>query len=276
MKIQLKSDEDLTIVTKGGGNVIVPNNTDTSTDKTFATVDQISPGGGPHASTHATTGSDPITPDSIGALRKISNSGSSLDWDNSNNLILSGSYLQIGDTVYDDGSVYTSGQYQHTWQDATGIVAHLDDIPNVPIKVVKRNSTALTPDAQGAVNVVVPTKASEVGAMPESYTGENIVLFELGPTIATAVNSVNDGFRNTIASIAAAFSKSATYAVGSYCTREGTLYKCVTAVSTPGAWTGDANWEKVTVTDEMATIGYVDSKIGDINSVLDAINGEEI
>ena len=45
MKIQLKSDEDLTIVTKGGGNVIVPNNTDTSTDKTLATVDQIGPGG---------------------------------------------------------------------------------------------------------------------------------------------------------------------------------------------------------------------------------------
>ncbi len=41
MKIQLKSDEDLTIVTKGGGNVIVPNNTDTSTDKALATVEYV-------------------------------------------------------------------------------------------------------------------------------------------------------------------------------------------------------------------------------------------
>ena len=52
------------------------------------------------------------------------------------------------------------------------------------------------------------------------------------------------------ASIAPAFSSSSTYAVGDYCTHEGLLYKCTTAVSTAGAWDA-ANWTAVAVTDEM-------------------------
>lgn len=52
------------------------------------------------------------------------------------------------------------------------------------------------------------------------------------------------------AAIAPAFSTSSTYAVGDYCTHEGLLYKCTTAVSTAGAWNA-ANWEAVAVTDEM-------------------------
>lgn len=78
------------------------------------------------------------------------------------------------------------------------------------------------------------------------------------------------------ASIAPTFSDSETYAVGDYVVHEGLLYKCATAVETSGSWTGNTNWTEATVTDEMATVGYVDSKIGDINSVLDAINGEVI
>ena len=50
--------------------------------------------------------------------------------------------------------------------------------------------------------------------------------------------------------IAPAFSSSSTYAVGDYCTHEGLLYKCTTAVSTASAWNA-ANWTAVAVTDEM-------------------------
>ena len=80
----------------------------------------------------------------------------------------------------------------------------------------------------------------------------------------------------TLQNIAADFSMDSTYAVGDYVTHDGSLWKCKVAVTTAGQWTGSDNWEEFIVTNEMATIGYVDSKIGDINSVLDAINGEEI
>jgi hypothetical protein len=50
--------------------------------------------------------------------------------------------------------------------------------------------------------------------------------------------------------IAPAFSSSSTYAVGDYCTHEGLLYKCTTAVTTAGAW-DSSDWTAVAVTGEM-------------------------
>ena len=43
-------------------------------------------------------------------------------------------------------------------------------------------------------------------------------------------------------SAAPAFSTSSTYAVGEHVTYNGALYRCTTAVTTAGAWTGSANW----------------------------------
>jgi hypothetical protein len=57
-------------------------------------------------------------------------------------------------------------------------------------------------------------------------------------------------FKAYSGSLAPAFSTSSTYAVGDYCTREGLLYKCTTAVSTAGAW-DSTKWSAVAVTDEM-------------------------
>jgi hypothetical protein len=90
---------------------------------------------------------------------------------------------------------------------------------------------------------------SDTSRMPASYTGENISLFPVGPTIATAVNSLLE-VKASSSSLAPAFSTSSTYAVGDYVTHEGLLYKCTTAVSTAGAWNA-ANWTAVAVTDEM-------------------------
>ena len=40
---------------------------------------------------------------------------------------------------------------------------------------------------------------------------------------------------------AAEYSAEATYTVGAYCTREGKLYRCTTAITAAEAWT-DAHW----------------------------------
>lgn len=52
------------------------------------------------------------------------------------------------------------------------------------------------------------------------------------------------------AALAPAFSSSSTYAVGDYCTHEGLLYKCTTAVSTAGSWNAE-NWSAVSAMGEM-------------------------
>lgn len=79
----------------------------------------------------------------------------------------------------------------------TGSYNDLSDkpaIPAVPVKAVKRNGTALVPDAQGAVNVEVPTTAGDVGAANQT-------------------------------ALAAAFTAKA-YAVGELATYNGLLYRC--------------------------------------------------
>ena len=80
------------------------------------------------------------------------------------------------------------------------------EIPSVPVKQVKRNGTALTPDANGAVDVTVPTTAADVGAATQT-------------------------------ALAAAFTAKA-YAVGDLATYNGLLYRC------KGAYTATAQSAK--------------------------------
>lgn len=55
------------------------------------------------------------------------------------------------------------------------------------------------------------------------------------------------------ASMAAAYSSSATYAVGDYCLKDGQLYECNTAITTAEAWTA-AHWTAVTVGGELSDL----------------------
>lgn len=74
-------------------------------------------------------------------------------------------------------------------------------------------------------------------------------------------------------SAASAFSSASTYAVGAYCTYEGVLYKCTTAVTSAGAWTGEANWTAVTVMESLPDLSAYALKTAeryDLKTVTDA------
>lgn len=104
------------------------------------------------------------------------------------------------------------------------------------------------------------------GALVVETSGGNVSFGadNASPVISAAQGTFSERFRfahravpngtvldvATMENLAPAFSTSSTYAVGDYCTREGLLYKCTTAVSTAGAWNA-ANWTAVAVTDEM-------------------------
>ena len=64
-------------------------------------------------------------------------------------------------------------------------------------------------------------------------------------TVFGAINEVAEDHN-----VADQFSTSSTYAVGDYVIYGGTLYKCITAVTTAGAW-DSTKWTAVVVTDEM-------------------------
>ena len=68
---------------------------------------------------------------------------------------------------------------------------------------------------------------------------------------ATAASAADTKASGAIASIANAFDTTATYNVGDLVIYNSLLYACTVAVTTPGAWTGSANWGRITVEDKL-------------------------
>ena len=100
---------------------------------------------------------------------------------------------------------------------------------------------------------------------------------------ATTANTANTKASGAIASISEDFLDSATYDVGDLVMYNSLLYKCHTAVTTPGAWTGATNWSRTDVdsligaiptdaahlpiasNDPTNTKNYIDTNINTIN-----------
>lgn len=71
---------------------------------------------------------------------------------------------------------------------------------------------------------------------------------QTGQELQSDINLVENG-------IGDAFSTSQTYAVGDYVIYNDKLWKCSTAVSSAGAWTGITNWTETKITDELGNSG---------------------
>lgn len=65
---------------------------------------------------------------------------------------------------YDSTHAAVSDTEKATWN----AKADVADIPTVPVKGIEKNSTTLTPDASGVVNITVPTTATDVSALPDT------------------------------------------------------------------------------------------------------------
>lgn len=74
----------------------------------------------------------------------------------------------------------------------------------------------------------------------------------------TAASAADTAAANVAGAIADAYSATSTYAVGDYCTKDGKLYRCVSAISTAEAWT-TAHWTEVQAMEE----------VGDLKSAID-------
>lgn len=64
---------------------------------------------------------------------------------------------------------------------------------------------------------------------------------------ATAASTADAKGAGAVASIEANFDPTTIYAIGAKVMYNSLLYRCHTAVVTPGPWTGAANWERITV-----------------------------
>lgn len=93
---------------------------------------------------------------------------------------------------------------------------------------------------------------------------------------STAAATADAKGAGAVASIAAIFDDTATYAVGAKVMYNNLLYTCTVAVTTPGAWTGSANWTRSTVIgiipEDAADVSYTPSGIMSSTNVQNAID----
>ncbi len=73
--------------------------------------------------------------------------------------------------------------------------ADVADIPDVPVKGIEKNGTAITPDTSGVVNVIVPTTAADVSALPDStlYGASINLSIDIATFIVTVVLKDQNG-----------------------------------------------------------------------------------
>lgn len=77
----------------------------------------------------------------------------------------------------------------------------------------------------------------------------------------TTANSADGKASGAVASIAAAFDSTSTYDVGTIVMYNSLLYRCTTAITTPGDWTGTANWTRISIIPDLRFSDLYDSDI---------------
>ena len=72
------------------------------------------------------------------------------------------------------------------------------------------------------------------------------------PTTTATANAAKAGVDNLSASVSDGFSTTNTYSIGDLVIYGNLLYRCHTAITTAGAWTGSLNWERISIADYFA------------------------
>ena len=85
--------------------------------------------------------------------------------------------------------------------------------------------------------------------------------------ICTASLPVNSGTLALLQNLAPNFSTSATYAVNDLCVYGSSLYRCTTAVTSAGAWTGSTNWTAASVEDVLAALRTALAGKADVSAI---------
>ena len=85
----------------------------------------------------------------------------------------------------------------------------------------------------------------------EWHTGDIIDEIKMN-NIESQIDAITDNIRD--GDTAKVFNASKIYKNGDHCLYNGELYLCITDMDTPGEWTGDTNWKKAYVGEEIAAL----------------------
>lgn len=116
---------------------------------------------------------------------------------------------------------------------------------NLP-QFITTDKPAWLTDINGAFSAIDAGIDAAKDAADNAQSDATQALTDAGTAGTTATNADTKA-GGAVASIADTFSSTDTYLVGDYVMYNSLLYKCITAVTTPGPWTGSANWDRDTV-----------------------------
>lgn len=111
---------------------------------------------------------------------------------------------------------------------------------------VTTDKPAWLTDINGAFSAIDTAIYNAKDAADDAQADATQAGTDAGNALTTA-NAADAKGSGAVASIADAFDSTATYAVGAKVMYNSLLYTCSVAVTTPGAWTGSANWTRTTV-----------------------------
>lgn len=100
-------------------------------------------------------------------------------------------------------------------------------------------------------------------------TGDVITASKMN-NIEEGLDTVTNAVSELSENIAAAYDNTTSYAIGDYCTKDGKIYKCNTAITTGETWT-EAHWTEVQVMDEIVSIA--DDLDNNIEETVAALTG---
>lgn len=143
-------------------------------------------------------------------------------------------------------------------------MAHTNSTPNYNLpQFVTTDKPAWLTDINGAFSAI-DTAIDAAKDAADNAQGDATQAASDASDALTAATAADGKGGGAVSSIAAAFDPTSTYTVGSLVMYNNLLYKCVVAVTTPGAWTGTTNWNRATIAElESGNYSTLNSKIDD-------------
>lgn len=161
--------------------------------------------------------------------------------------------------IYDVTLAISNAESISVVVDPTGTVS-VADLQNVANGVRDTAAHNLAPEYDATADYAVGDYCTHAGVLyrcntaitgGETWTSGHWTQTDVESEFATDAD-LTASFNTAAHNLAAEYDSTATYAVGDYCTHDGTLYKCSTAINTAEEWTA-AHWTAVAVTDEMGS-----------------------
>lgn len=151
-----------------------------------------------------------------------------------------------------DNDLYDSSHTSNHWiiKDLSTPDATFDVMTSGALRLVSKDGTTLWIEGYGLKTTSSNTPSDMANNKLEFAANATSEVSLVLPTIPTGmmgdflISVTAAELDSTASSWPSAFSSASTYAVGDQVSYDSKIWRCTTAVSTAGAWTGSTNWEE--------------------------------